>query len=75
MGGAGSMISRACREVAQHTPFLLPELGPRNAGTEKKLRSAREKMRPNLMPGNGPRGAHISEWEKSGADSSLISSH
>jgi len=31
-------------------------------------------MCPNLMPKNGPRAAHISEWEKSGADSSAISS-
>jgi hypothetical protein len=68
------MISRSCHEVAKHTPFLLSELGPRNATTEEALRNAREKMRPNLMPKNGPRPARISEWEKSGANSSFISS-
>jgi hypothetical protein len=67
------MISRACREAAKHTPFLLSELGSRNAATEEELRNAREKMRPTLMPKNGPRAARISEWEKSGVDSSFIS--
>src|SRR5579862_8874371 len=68
------MLSRACRDIAKHTPFLLSELGPRNAATEEELRNAREKMLPNLMPNNGPRAARISEWEKSGVDSSFISS-
>ena len=66
-------ISGACCEVAKHTPFLLPEVGPRNAATEEELRNAREKMCPNLMPKDGPRAARISEWEKSGEDSSFIS--
>ena len=70
---SGAMISRACREVAKHTPFLLSELRPRNAATEEELRNAREEMCPNLMPNNGPRAARISEWEKSGVDSSFIS--
>src|SRR5580704_11144980 len=68
------MISRACREAAIHTPFPLSELGPRNATTEEELRNAREKMRPNLMPNNGPRAACISEWKKSAADSRFVSS-
>jgi hypothetical protein len=68
------MILFACREVAKHTSFLLSELGPRNAATEEELRIARETMRPNLLRKNGPRAARISEWEKSGVDSSLISS-
>jgi hypothetical protein len=32
-----------------------------------------KKLRENLMPKNGVRAARISEWEKSGVDSSLIS--
>ncbi len=68
------LISRACREAAKHTSFLPSELEPRNAATEEELRNAREKMRPNLIPKNGPRAARISEWEKSGVDSSFISS-
>ena len=74
------MILRACREVAKHTPFLLSELGPRNAATEEELRNGREKMRPNAMPENGPRIARISEREKLGVNLSshfqrLISAH
>jgi hypothetical protein len=71
---AGPMILLACREAAKHTSCLPSELEPRNAATEEELRNAREKMRPNLMPKNGPRPARISEWEKSGANSSFISS-
>jgi len=53
-GTSGAMILRACRKVAKHTPFLLLELGPRNAATEEELRNAREKIRPHLIPENGP---------------------
>jgi hypothetical protein len=71
---SGAMISRACHEVAKHTLFRLSELRPRNAATGEELRNAREEMRPNLMPNNGPRAARISECEKSGIDSSHIPS-
>jgi hypothetical protein len=70
---SGATISGTCCEVAKYTSFLLPEVGPRNSATEEELRNAREKMCPNLMPKDGPRGARISEWEKSGEDSSFIS--
>jgi hypothetical protein len=68
------MISLACREIAKHTPFLLSEFGSRNRTTEEEPRNDRAKMRANLMPGNGPRAARISKWEKSGPDSNRISS-
>ena len=43
------MISRACREVAKHTPFLLSELEPRNATTEEELRNGSGKIYPDVM--------------------------
>jgi hypothetical protein len=55
------MISRACREAAKYTSFVPSELGPRKAATGEELRSAREKMHPNLMPKNGPQSVRISE--------------
>jgi hypothetical protein len=70
MGASGAMISRACREAAKHTPFLLFELGPRNAATEEELRKGRRKICPNLMPKNGPQTARISEREKLRVNSS-----
>src|ERR1700692_523075 len=73
MRASGAMISLARREATKHTPFLLSELGPRNAATEEELRNAREKMPPNLMTNNGPRAACISEGEKVGVNLSSIS--
>jgi hypothetical protein len=41
------MILLACRETAKHAPFLVSELGPRNAATDEEVKNAREKMLPS----------------------------
>ncbi|MFZ1203651.1 MAG: hypothetical protein WAN97_05025 [Candidatus Acidiferrales bacterium] len=68
------MISLVWGEVAKHTLFPPQELGPRNAATEENLKNVREKMRSNLMPKKWRLDTRISEWEKSGVDSTFISS-